>query len=298
MSGRIARRWISAGGVVALLLGVQVATQVVAQAPAGAALPRVVQVFGVNSSGSQTPKIARAECPEGMRVLGGGGHITGIGGPDRHVVLTRLQPIHTNNRDRFEVAAAADETGEERPWQARAVAWCADADVLPDYEIRSNTFEDVGEHYRTVPAVCAEGTKTIGGGARVTGGQGQVHLYRARPEGSARRAVWAGAREDRNGYPRDWTLTAYAVCASIDITIVEGSTIQPGISLATCPSGEQLIGAGANIGPLIGHSDLILETMWANGSVNLNAAGSERPPGIDDDWRVTAYAYCTASEQE
>ncbi len=59
-------------------------------------------------------------------MTGGSGRVNGA----RHVVITRLQPVHTNNQDHFEVTAAEDETGDDGQWAVQAFAiGCGSSEV-------------------------------------------------------------------------------------------------------------------------------------------------------------------------
>lgn len=104
-------RWISVAGVVAVLLGTQVAVK--AQA---AALPGAVVKSASSEFNSRSPKTAVARCPAGKRVIGGGGRVNNAS----HVVITGLQPVHTNNLDRYQVSAAEDEIGFSGQWAVQA----------------------------------------------------------------------------------------------------------------------------------------------------------------------------------
>jgi hypothetical protein len=203
-----------------------------------------------------TPKVARAECPDGLRVTGGFGRVTG---DPRHVVLTRMEPIHTNNLDRFEVTAAADETDPAGQWAVTAVAICADP--LPGQEIFSFTVNaPAGSAGRSAFANCPGGLSMIGSGGQITGGQGEVHLSRTGPvtETDFGRAVAAGTA-DSTGFAGAWSVTAFVVCAEVAFADLARPSADSDLNSATpkvvdvdCPGGMFVTGGGGysvNAGP-------------------------------------------------
>ena len=158
----------------ALAAGLLAAFQIIAPAPAAAALPGAVARSAQSPFDSKPAKTIEATCPPGKRVTGGSGRVTGI---TSHVVLTRMQPRHTNNPnvpDSYVVTAIEDETAPDGQWAVTAYALCSDP--LPGQTIvisRSPT--DSGNSEREI-ADCPAGRRAIGSGVRVNGGGGQVHV--------------------------------------------------------------------------------------------------------------------------
>jgi hypothetical protein len=242
-------------GALALTAGLLVAFQVVAAAPASAALPGAVARSAQSAFDSAPAKTIEATCPPGTRVTGGSGRVTGI---TDHVVLTRMQPRHTNNPavpDSYIVTAIEDETAPAGQWAVTAFALCADP--LPGQTIvisRSPT--DSGNSEREI-VDCPTGRRAIGSGVRVNGGAGQVHITEMTMGGFAngRTSTFATARENHDGFGGDWSLDAFAVCANIDPDRhVYLSSFAPGADSAdrkvadvTCPPGMRVTGGGAEI---------------------------------------------------
>lgn len=203
-SDRTRRRTPLVAGVATALLCALAAVAV--PAPVAAALPgAAVRSQQSRPFSSEPTRVVAAYCPAGTRVTGGGGRVDGH--PD-HVVVTRMRPVHTNNLDRFEVAASEDETGTSLQWTVTAIALCASP--VDGMEIVSETRpgNDTVNSYAHV--TCPAGKLPIGGGGQITGGKGQVHLGYLRDQYS--HSTLARGMEDTTGFAGDWTVTAYAVC--------------------------------------------------------------------------------------
>jgi hypothetical protein len=242
-------------GALALIAGLQVAVQVVWSAPAAAALPGAVGRAAASDHNSDKRNTAEATCPPGTRVTGGSGRVTGV---TSHVVLTRMQPRHTNNpnsQDKYIVTAREDETKPDGEWAVHAFALCADP--LPGQTIvsaRSPT--DSGQNEREI-VDCPAGRRAIGSGVRINGGRGQVHVTEMTPGGfsNGRTSTFVTAQENNDGFERDWSLDAFAVCATIaPERHVYTSDVAPGPASAdrkradvTCPAGMTITGGGAEI---------------------------------------------------
>jgi hypothetical protein len=294
MRTRRTRRWVCAAGAVAALLGIQVGVQAVGQAPA-LALPGTVVRDDLTAFNFVSPKTASADCPPGKRVIGGGGRINGGG----HVVLTRLQPVHTNNLDHFEVTAIEDSAGADSTWAVQAYAICADP--LPGLRIVSETAGPGPDPLLVAQVSCPSGV-AIGGGGRVTGGQGRVHLSGA--AGQDNRGSLAVGREDSSGFPGNWTVTSYAVCANISVNSVDMAiqatpqdSTSPKIETAECPAGMRVTGGGLAV---TGDSPAVVLNSISP-DVEVGGVPGTEVQGIGrensatgDQWRLVVSAYCAA----
>ena len=285
--------WISA----ATILTATATTALAAPTPAHAALPGAAVSSAITPFDSEPAKTAIAFCGEGKRVTGGGGRITGPG----HVVMTRLQPVHTNNRDRFEVSAAEDEIGTDETWSVQAFAVCADA--LPGQEIVSGTAADDGSSSQSAIAQCPDGKRAISGGGRITGGQGQVHLSAVR---NAPTLTLAAGQEDSTGFAGSWTVTAYLVCASVDPTTLRFSEFtsgsnsdSPKFESTSCGTivGFRVTGGGFSIVAPNAAGDVVIQAVLPEvliGGVpgtQVRVIARENNP-TDEIWRVSAGASC------
>lgn len=299
-SNNRARRWLYAIGVVAVLLGTQAVTQASAQAAeqvtpaAAAALPGAVVRSEQTLFDSEGPKTAMARCPEGKRVTGGGGRVDGFAS---HVVITRLQPVRTNNLDRFEVSATEDETGADGQWAVTAIAICADP--IPGLEIITQANAPQSTARDTAVARCPEGKSLMGGGGRINSGQGQVHLRSA--NSTAFLFLVADGWEDETGFAGNWSVTGYAVCApnlsdlrrASDASEVDSTDRK--VVEAECTDGRRVVGAAFRITD--DNPNVVLESIAPNAlpggvpGTRLRAVARENNP-LNDTWRVEVVAFC------
>jgi hypothetical protein len=275
---------------------------VAAPAPAAAALPgAAVRSQQSRPFSSEPTRAVAAYCPEGTRVTGGGGRVDG--NPD-HVVLTRMRPVHTNNLDRFEVAAAEDETGTSLQWTVTAIALCASP--VDGMEIVSETRPGNDTLTSFALITCPTGKLPIGGGGQITGGKGQVHLGYMRDQYS--HSTLARGMEDTTGFDGDWTVTAYAVCVPFPPpgsvrTVAEHSEVDsqnpqdvPAEATAACPAGMTVTGAyGISFGD--GDRNAVVQSV-APAALPGGLPGGEATVvarennEIDGTWSVTAMVSC------
>ena len=240
------------------LRGVQSVTAATTSAVTGVEVVRSRIPPGTSADG----KVIFAYCPEGKRVIGGGGRV--YDGNSGKVMLTRLQPIHpAEGPDRFEVHAVEPDTGFSGLWTLQAFAICANATQLPGLEIVSSTTRPATSSTFKATALPCPGTKqVIGTGAGIENGGRQVGLQLSRASGP-RDIARATAREDANGYSGSWALTSYAVCANpvrdatteayVDVTA-------PPTTNVFCPLGTRVHGAGGG-GPLTDPGPIFLQAI-------------------------------------
>lgn len=295
MSTGKARRWIPAAGVAVVLLGAQLAVQATGQATE-VALPGAVVRSTSSEFDPTSPKTVAARCPAGQRVIGGGGRVNNAS----HVVITALQPVHTNNLDRYEVSAAEDEIGFSGQWAVQAFAICADP--LPGLRIVSATSESGSADSKLEIVNCPTQTLTLGSGGRIGGGHGQVHLNNT-SAGSDR--GFARGQEDSTGFAGNWTVTAYAVCADVPVSghaVITGFSPQGGsidrkFAEATCPNGMRVTGGSAAISggdTIRAVIESINPDVLPGGSPGsrIQVIARENTP-TNSNWTVQAIASCT-----
>jgi hypothetical protein len=233
-------------------------------------------------------KQAVANCPAGKQVTGGGGDITGGGG---QVLIDELVPSATS----VGVIGEEDETGTSSNWVLRAYAICATP--LPGLEVVSNVSPS-NSSGKNVTAPCPAGKRVVGAGGELTNGAGQVVLDDVAPN-AALTGVTATGVEDENGYASNWTVTAYAVCANpppgLELVTAFGdpeSDFSASVP-ATCPSGKNLIGTGAEISG--GGGQVVLDDIRPNAALTrVTVSGLEDETGLASDWTVFAHAVCAS----
>lgn len=169
--------------------------------------------------------------------------------------------------------------------------------AVPGLQIVTHSSATNSSDRKSVTAFCPDGTVTIGSGANIQGGRGQVAINAIRPTDTS---VIAIAYEDANGTANQWSVEAQAVCADPPSGHVIIAATSPVASVeqavtAFCPLGTVLIGSGAEIPG--GSGDVEIDDLlpdagsgFATGSVT--AIAYEINNGTQNNWRVKAYAIC------
>ncbi len=300
------RRWGSAMAAATLAAGTLVAVQAVGQGTAAAALPGIAARAAQTDFAPAESKTISAECPAGTRVTGGAGRVTGI---TDHVVLTRLQPVHTNNPgslDRYTVTAIVDEVGSDAQWAVAAYALCAtNSNSLAIQIVSSRSPVGSPQNEREI-ADCPFPKVALGTGARINGGAGQVHLTEVSMGGSSTgiHSSVVTAQENNDGFGGDWSLDSFAVCANVprqNHVVTTGFAPGPGsadrkVAEGACPAGMTLTGAGATIQePFSGR--VVLERILPEfliGSIPGDEASSVAREEIvnNDSWALMVHLAC------
>jgi hypothetical protein len=214
-----------------------------------AAISGLQRTAGFSESGTAPAKVAKAYCPEGKRVLGGGGLI--YDGGRNQVRLTALEPIHyldPGEVDWFEVYAQAPYLADSFSWKLAAYAVCADSSALSRYEIVRHWNEPSSYSFQTAAARCPSGTVAYGSGASVLDAKGRVGLQLNRTSGPLDISR-AAARDDSGPFFGQWTLESAAVCAEPRGAIhAEGQSAPGAEATDTCNSGFHTHGPGGGGG--------------------------------------------------
>ena len=303
-----AARWLHRGLALASVAAVVVATQLVAPAPAAANVRGIVLAFGGTALDMLVEKTAVAVCPQGKRLIGGGGRT--LNAPDDRVFLTRLVPNHGSTADSFAVTGRVDPGGTSSPWVIQAWALCSDPP--PGLVIVNVTAPQ--SPFTSTSAGCPDGKKLIGMGGEVVASSGAVQLTTIAPvdaqgdealDGVVPRGVTVGGeRLSRFG---QWQETAYAVCVS-DIFITRTARIavqQPGEwhradiqcgQLPTSPRVPHVTSVGFAHESVSSTTKIHAATAmpWAGSPPNSALVTANwHSTQAGDMWDMTAYAICT-----
>jgi hypothetical protein len=265
---------VLAGGVVGAGAGI-------VAAPAHAAVPGHQVISAVSSADSSSPKTVTATCPSGKRVVGTGVYVDGAPGA---VTVSEIVPNKTSVR----VTGYEDQTGTSATWWIRAFAVCADP--LPGLTIVSATSAATSDG-KAVTATCPAGTATLGVGAAVAGGKGEVFLDAMLPLADA---GYAEAYEDPDGARATWTLTAYTICATAPagwqlVTSHTPTDSLDKVDAPACPAAAVPLGPGwdvkSNVGGGIG-----VDVAMPTGTGALVAAREHGT--VTDPWTLTTRVVC------
>jgi hypothetical protein len=192
----------------ALLLG----AQVMFGAQPAVAIPGLEKVTARSDTNSESPKNVTAFCPDGKRVIGGGGRVFATAAANStKVMLIRLEPINAVNQSGYVAGGVEVAPGIAGNWWVEAYAHCAPAPAGHEI-VRTDTSPSSASTQQTT-AECTGDKRVFGTGARIQNSGGQVTLQLTRADG-LRVIGRATAKEDADGFTGNWTLTAFAICAN------------------------------------------------------------------------------------
>jgi hypothetical protein len=240
-----------------------------------------------------------ATCPAGKKVVGAGGFVAQAGGVvplQGQVLLDGIVP--TSNLSGVRAEGVEDETGFAGDWRVRAVATCASP---PAGLQRLAATSDTNSANKGVTVTCPTGKRVLGAGGETNGGARQVLMRAVRPD-SALKAVTVLGVEDGTGFTGNWSVTAYAICASppAGLQMVTASTVPDSTDRATtafCPGGKRVLGAGGEI--VNGGGQVAMDFLLPSHLNSFEALvnGSEDETGYSGTWSVKAIAVCANASQ-
>jgi hypothetical protein len=251
------------------------------------------------------PTEATASCPSGHQATGAGYEITKPQAT-RQVVVHSLRPDPSPPTS---ISTLALRHGfynfDDPPYVVSAYAICATP--LPGLILVSNTSASDSSAEKSVPASCPSGKKVVGVGGRVTDGfslfftptsadfVGEVVMNGLFPN-AALTSVQVNAFEDEDGFDKNWSLTAYAICANPPpgLVLVSASSA-PSSSFkgatASCPSTKNLLGTGGLL--LDGQGQLVIDDLRPTKALNsVTVFGVEDQSGYPLNWTASAFAIC------
>jgi hypothetical protein len=161
-----------------------------------------------NSTPGPIPqRSAPIACPQGKQILGVGGRAAIE--PNRNVTLDWVVPVNTVGAHAGSVAAQG---GEPQNWTSTTYAICADnlgATIAGGAGVKNSSSVRMGV------ASCPAGKLAAVGGAIVTTtdfDEGQIFLAGVYPGATLTNGTVI-ATEDHDGYPGNWWLNTWAICA-------------------------------------------------------------------------------------
>lgn len=300
------RRVTVAAAMLVALLAAAAGVSVLSASPALASTVPTATVIGPNSAFDSLPeKTTIANCPAGQRVLGGG---VRVNGGDDHIVITRQEPVHSawTDQDSFVVTAVEDPTGTTNVWALQAYAVCAPP--VTGIVIVAAAGATDSQPFQGVTARCPANKFLLGAGGRILDGQGRVGLVTQTVGGSLfPNGVNAGGLEEFGstdaqgnivGFPGNWSVIAFAVCAprvlNTDVevvrTTVASSLDNPKILTATCPAGKRVTGGA-------GWADVTAVVNSANIDANrlrVQLIARKHEPLFPGNWGAFTEAICWA----
>jgi hypothetical protein len=244
---------------------------------------------------SKVYKSVTAYCPAGTVVIGGGYDLIGAEGS---VVLDDFIPNGPSlTVGAGEVVGPGEPSdGTTQTWRITAIAGFALPP--PGYQVVPGTSDFKRSSSQFADALCPAGLTAIGAGASLSNGWGQVSL-----NGVLRfdTGITASAVDDEDGYSGNWSVTAYAICASgrlPGLHNVNGSPVNADssfikVATAYCPAGQQAIGAGWwNFGESVYVDEQLLNIHANVWSAGVTGMASEDANGYSGNWSFTTVVTC------
>jgi hypothetical protein len=255
------------------------------QAPAAiVGLTQSSQTSVENSSN----KAITATCPAGMKVLSAGADVTPGGG---QVVIDALTPA--GDLRSVKARAHEDDTGTADSWFVAAYATCA---YPPAGLERVMAATPSNSSSKGIVAKCPAGKKLFGVGAEFDVTTGNVLIDNLTPNAELT-SVTAHAVEDEDGTAANWSLRAYAICATPIVGMERVKAVGvagPGVSQVMnvqCPNGKGLLGGG---GETVGaKNQIVLDAVFPDVPVTTAGfAAWEDETGTGKPWYLTVYGIC------
>jgi hypothetical protein len=235
-------------------------------------------------------KTVTVTCPSGKQVVGvAGSKSLAAGG---QALVSRIRP--DSGLKSATVSGREDGSGFTGNWGVTAQAFCATP--LPGLE-RVVATSTTSSSNKTITAVCPAGKKLLGAGGEITNGSGQVVLDDLRPR-SDLTGVLATGLEDGDGYAANWSVTAFAVCATPPaglqrVAATSASTSNDKSVQPNCTGGKRPLGVGGEVNSGAGQVSMDLSPFRVvDDFVGANARAFEDDTGFTGSWSVTAYAIC------
>ncbi|MDW5323690.1 hypothetical protein [Plantactinospora sp. KLBMP9567] len=296
-------RWFALAGAAAMVVAAQVGIQLAGSGPAAAVTGIEKVTSPLSAIDSQQTHTARAQCPAGKWVIGGGGWAFAVAAADSaKVTLVQLFPEHRTDgtRDSYVVTGSETTAAMTGDWWVQAYAICASPSGLSGYGVvgtqNSATSSPVELEAR---AVCGT-RRALGGGARIVnpGRDVALQVSRASASGDIFRAT---AHEDADGYAGNWTVDAYAVCVNqpagyqvVTTASAQSDSESEKIAFAHCPSGTRVHGAGAAISDTAPGGVSLQVVYPANALDDVEAFAVENTP-VSQDWDfIVSQAICAS----
>lgn len=239
--------------------------------------------------GTATGFGSSGNCPAGMVIAGVGGDI--VGGFGR-IGIQMLRPAARQ----FQTIAMADPAASVENWSLASQGICSSAITGQEIVAVESLADSTAE--KSVTAVCPAGKRVIGGG----GSPGTVEFVTARiltavAPNSTLTSVTATAHEDEAGYTPDWTVVAYAVCATAPPGLQRVAATSPlgsdefSQAIVNCPAGKHVLGVGGAING--GEGQVLIDDLKTDAALSkATVTAFEDTTGFGPDFNVTAYAIC------
>jgi hypothetical protein len=260
---------------------------------AGAATPAAASVPGIAVYTNESPldsydKTVTVKCPDDKKVIDAGGYIED---GDGKVILDDVFPDPN--------LGFVDVTGKETDtfagkWRVHAYATCATEPDGLEWIRAQTASNDVASKHLTV--ACSEDKTVLGSGYTITGGDGEVWVDEAVPNGGDNKAAThvslIGVRGDE--FSGDWNLDGFVICANAlpgqrVVSAVNGPNSSDKGTAVGCGNGQVVTGSTAEVKD--GTGTVVPVSDYA-GSTSLGTVRGEENTDTGNDWSIKVFVYC------
>lgn len=254
-------------------------------------MSRQVGVSPPDASGPQ--RTARAQCPSGTKVVGGGGEGVVSPGFTRRLIPTRLVPDTTTNQYVVTVTDFNPFNAQDE-WFVVAYATCAPTPI--DYAVISVPTPFSSEPIQQVTAPCP-GRQAIGTGAEIIAQADEKVGLQTTFSTVTGSDVTVRAQDTNGSVAQPWRLVGYAICMRAETFVQPSNVTGPArrnLVRTTCPTGF-LLGTGARVNNT--PHDIVINRIRPSSDlltveVRVMKVSSPTPSPPDATWTVTAQGIC------
>ncbi|GIG85132.1 hypothetical protein [Plantactinospora endophytica] len=151
--------------------------------------------------------------------------------------------------------------------------------------------------WKTTNAECPVGTTVLGGGGRISDGNGQVVMDTMLPLVGGE-AYSVTGREDGNGFGGDWSITTSALCAPAPAGLETRTQLSDNNSNVgktmdvECPPGKKVLGLGAEMSGGMGR--VVIDDLRPSADLTKISIAGMEDGGTDylDNWTMVGKAIC------
>ncbi|MFJ5988699.1 hypothetical protein [Lentzea sp. NPDC092896] len=215
------------------------------------------------SAATSAGKTVSVSCPNGTKVVGTGGAVTG-----ERTTITRVRP--SDDLTSAEVTAVEHGVGTVLPWTVTVRATCAPGEFT--LVSKSGT--------KNAEATCPSAKKALGVGGETAGG----HFTKMAPKSNLKSGL-----VETSG---DGDVTAHAICGTRPGLVLRGGTptvvvTKTASKSVACQGDEQVVSAGGAVG-----GGIIEDVTPAGAGATVTGEGTDAQ-GQAIRWSITPYVVCS-----
>lgn len=267
------------------------ATEATAEASSALTISGLELVQASSESSSQWWRSPTITCNGSSKLFG-----MGMLQPANGAILFRGLVPHTDGTypNRFEAAAHEDLGGTSAAWVVTGFGICGAQPNLLSLHSTTSVASSATKQVQTVN--CPSGTKVIGAGGTILGGDGRVKIDEIAPN-AALDQVTVTASDDQDGTSSNWQVRAYATCAVaptglVRVTEVAANAWDGTSVIARCPAGKRLIGLGGGVSATDLHALRVYGLIPTTNLTNAITRAISKGSTVGVTGEVRSYAIC------